>query len=187
MVEPASWPATGADRFDHLFVHYYPEMYGLARMVLGERGESEDAVQEAFVRLIDAPVRDRPDDEVRAWLRRVCLNLSFNGVRDQRRARDRLERAGRLELVSPAAENADPAGIALRNEAQADVRRALARLSERQRNCLILRHSGYAYAEIAASLDVAPGSVGQILARAERAFRDAYQENENDQPDPDLS
>src|SRR5687767_10945307 len=106
MVEPASWPAAGGDRFDHLFVHYYPEMYGLARMVLGERGESEDAVQEAFVRLIVAPIRDRPDDEVRAWLRRVCLNLSFNRVRDQRRARDRIERVGRLELVNPPIESA---------------------------------------------------------------------------------
>ena len=41
---------------------------------------------------------------------------------------------------------------------------------------LLLRHGGLSYAEIAAALDVAPGSVGTILARAEREFRCRYLE-----------
>ena len=68
-----------------------------------------------------------------------------------------------------------PAGAAERHEAQAAVRQALAQLPERQRDCLVLRHSGYAYAEIAATLGIAVGSVSVLLARAERAFRAAYE------------
>lgn len=175
------------DRFDGLFLRFHAEVYGLACTVLGDRTEAEDAVQEVFVKLVDAPVMQRPEAEVGAWLRRVCLNLAFNQLRSRRRARERLERTGRLELANPLPEHGDPAGAALRAEAQADVRRALARLPERQRDCLLLRHSGYAYAEIAATLGIATGSVGVILARAERAFREAYEEGDGERPDDHLS
>jgi RNA polymerase sigma-70 factor (ECF subfamily) len=69
----------------------------------------------------------------------------------------------------------------LRAEQQRAVRQALASLPERQRAALLLRHAGYSYAEIAATLDLAVGSVGVLLARGERAFRDAYLD---DDPDP---
>ena len=54
------------------------------------------------------------------------------------------------------------------------MRRALLHLPERQRDCLVLRAEGLSYAEIAASVGVAPGSVGTILARAERAFKTEF-------------
>ena len=64
----------------------------------------------------------------------------------------------------------------LSREARDEVRLALAELPERQRNCVLLRHSGYSYAEIAATVGVAVGSVGVLLARGERAFREIYEE-----------
>ncbi|HET6314806.1 MAG TPA: sigma factor-like helix-turn-helix DNA-binding protein, partial [Chloroflexota bacterium] len=67
-----------------------------------------------------------------------------------------------------------PAALLLRVEEQAEVRRALAGVPERQRECLLLRHSGYSYAEIAATVGIATGSVGVLLARAEQAFRTSY-------------
>ncbi len=172
---PAPQQATEpAARFDSLFHDLYPRLYGLVYRGQGDRCDTEDVLQEAFLRLVAAPVLNRPDDEVAAWLRRVCLNLGANRRRDAFRARTRLERAGRLKLVVVADEGG-PASQVLRREDQSEVRAALARLPERQRDCLALRHSGYAYAEIAATLGIAIGSVGGLLARAERAFRAFYQ------------
>jgi DNA-directed RNA polymerase specialized sigma24 family protein len=37
-----------------------------------------------------------------------------------------------------------------------------------------MRHAGYSYLEIAATLGIAVGSVGVLLARAERTFRETY-------------
>ena len=173
--EPVAPPGDPATRFDALFERLYPGLFGLTYRVLGDRLEAEDTLQEAFLRLAAAPVLQRPDDEVAAWLRRVCLNLCANRRRAAYRAQQRLERAARLDLAGGATADDGPAGAAERHEARAVVRRALARLPERQRDCLILRHSGYAYAEIAATLGIAVGSVGVLLARAERAFRDAYE------------
>ena len=178
--EPARAATEPSERFDELFERYYPRLYGLAFRLLGDPQEAEDALQEVFLKLADAPVLARPDDEVAAWLRRVCLNLGFNWLRDRRRARERLERAGRLELAAQANDGVGPAGALLRREQQAAVRRALAGLPERQRDCLLLRHSGYSYAEIAATLGLAVGSVGVLLARAERTFRQAYQEQDDE-------
>ena len=51
------------------------------------------------------------------------------------------------------------------------VRAALARLPHRQAVALVLRHSGLSYAEVAAALDLSPGSVGTVVRRAESALR----------------
>ena len=55
------------------------------------------------------------------------------------------------------------------------MRRALDRVPERDRHLLLLRAEGYSYREIAAALQIQETSVGTLLARAKRAFRDNYE------------
>src|SRR4051795_1413796 len=121
-------------RFDGLFAQFYPELFGLLYRVLGDRMETEDTLQETFLKLSDEPVlQARPDSEVGAWLRRVGLNLAFNRVRSARRAQARLERVGRLEPSEDHAADRDgPSGSVFRIEERAAVRRVLAELPERQ-------------------------------------------------------
>jgi RNA polymerase sigma factor (sigma-70 family) len=159
------------DGFEQVFRRAYPRLVGLAWRVVRDRGVAEDVAQEALARLADAAILDRPDDEVDAWLTRVCLNRAFTTLRTRRRAWDREVRAAQRE---PAPDGADPVGDVVAGEDRDAVRDVLAVLPERQRMVLVMRHSGYAYAEIAAAVGVAPGSVGTLLVRAERAFRRAY-------------
>jgi RNA polymerase sigma-70 factor, ECF subfamily len=162
-------------RFEAFFRARYGELHALCYRLLGDHAEAEDVVQETFLKLDGHPVLDRPDDEVAAWLRRVCLNATYNRLRHQRRSTARLDRVGRLERADDqAVDGGGPLLDVLRVEQQRAVRRALAALPERQRACVLLRHAGFSYAEIAATLDLAVGSVGVLLARGERAFRDAY-------------
>ena len=173
----------GRERFASVFKERYRELYGLGYRLLGDHGEAEDVAQETFLKLDGHPVLERPDDEVAAWLRRVCLNTAYNRLRGQRRATARLDRAGRAERAEDETDaGATPLLDVLRAEQQRAVRQALASLPERQRACLLLRHAGYSYAEIAATLDLAVGSVGVLLARGERAFRDAYLDSEDVDP-----
>jgi RNA polymerase sigma-70 factor, ECF subfamily len=170
-------------RFEALFRARYGELHALGYRLLGDHAEAEDVVQETFLKLDGHQVFDRPDEEVAAWLRRVCLNAAYNRLRGQRRATARLDRAGRLERMDDQAGDSDgPLLDVLRAEQQQAVRRALAALPERQRACVLLRHAGFSYAEIAATLDLAVGSVGVLLARGERAFRDAYLARDDDDP-----
>ena len=55
-----------------------------------------------------------------------------------------------------------------------DVRETLEALEPRDRVALLLRHSGFSYAEIADATGLAPSSVGTTLARAQRRFRQEY-------------
>ena len=66
---------------------------------------------------------------------------------------------------------ADVAEAVVTSEEQARVRAALARLPHRQAVALVLRYSGLSYAEVAAALDLSPGSVGTTVRRAESTLR----------------
>jgi DNA-directed RNA polymerase specialized sigma24 family protein len=52
----------------------------------------------------------------------------------------------------------------------------LARLSERDRECLALRGNGLTNQEVAAVLQVTPVTVRQIISRALRRFGQVYEE-----------
>jgi RNA polymerase sigma-70 factor (ECF subfamily) len=61
-----------------------------------------------------------------------------------------------------------------RNERSAGVRAALATLTERDREALLLKAEGFNYGEIAATLGLSKGAVGTTLARARRRLVEAY-------------
>lgn len=166
-----------ADRFAELFRRHYAELVRLAARITGDRVEAEDVAQEALAALSTHAVLARADDDVAAWLRRVTMNRSFNRLRDRRRGDSRDRRAAGAERPLHAVDASGPQVAALvRAEERAQVRAALARLPERQRMALLLRHSGYRYREIAAAVGVADNSVGVLLSRGERAFRRHYEE-----------
>ena len=147
---------------------------------MGTRHEAEDLAQETFLRLFRSLPQGnfaggRAGDSahnVRAWLYRVATNLAYNAVRGNRRREQREERAS---ASGPAPQ--DPSVVAERSSDCYAVRRVLASLPERQSKLLLLRHAGLSYRELAEALDVAPASVGTLLARAHRAFEAAYRQS----------
>lgn len=156
--------------FEALFLRHYERVYRVLYNLVGMRDEAEDLAQETFLALYHHPPRLRSGDGLAAWLGRVALNRGYNALRGERRRQQRYERLDRPDS------GGDPYNEVARSEEQAHVRAVLAYLTERQRNLLLLRYAGLSYAEIAAALEIAPGSVGTLLARAERAFQQAYQQ-----------
>ena len=152
------------------FSEHYTRVYGLLFRLLGDRAEAEDLTVEAFWRLWErAP---HWPENLGGWLYRVAMRLGFNALRaSRRRARYELE-AGHEALEHNAPP--DPSRAVEVAEERAKVRGVLRQMKERDAQLLILRHSGFSYREIAAALDVAPGSVGTLLARAEAEFEQHY-------------
>ncbi len=161
-------------RLDGLVAQRTTELRRLAARVVGDQMAAEDIVQETFVRLTSSEVDAEDESALAAWLRRVTLNLAFNWRRDRGRAALRDDRyADRDRRFAD-----DPAETALREDERRRVRAILATLPDRQRACLLLRHSGCSYAEIAATLEIAIGSVGVLLMRGERSFKERYREDD---------
>ena len=159
-----------AAAFESLFLCYHAQVYRVLYSLMGNREEAEDLVQETFLTLYRQPPPPKADAPLIAWLCRVALNTGYNALRGARRERRRIER------IAAPPESVDPHAELLRTEERVRVRAALARLPERQSRLLLLRYAGLSYAEIAAALGIAPGSVGTLLARAERAFLASYQQ-----------
>jgi RNA polymerase sigma-70 factor (ECF subfamily) len=161
--------------FEALFRRHYATVYRAVYHLVASREEAEDLAQETMLTLYRQPPRlGAPGDSLAAWLCRVALNRGYNVLRAAQRARQRAERLGQFAAASSDAD--DPSAAAVRAEERAHVRATLGQLPARQAHLLLLRYAGLSYAEIAAALAIAPGSVGTLLARAERAFATAHAE-----------
>jgi RNA polymerase sigma-70 factor (ECF subfamily) len=159
------------DQFVELFDAHFPRLFRYLNRLSGERELAADVAQEAFVRLYR---RSALPDTPGAWLVSVAMNL----LRNEKSARSR-----RLRLLTPergARVLSDPAPSPEEGAAASDARRrvrvALDRLPEREQRLLLLHAEGYSYRETAAALELNEASVGTLLARARRAFREAYEE-----------
>ncbi|MGM0669421.1 MAG: sigma-70 family RNA polymerase sigma factor [Gemmatimonadota bacterium] len=150
-----------------LFDEVYPSLFRYCHRLTADTDAAEDVAQETFVRLLER----RPDgvgDGLRPWMYRVATNL----IRD--RARQEANRGRILAGVPPRDPTPSPEGMLERSEEIRKVREVLNRLSLRDREMLILRQEGLSYKEIAQVLDVAPTSVGTLLARSLKRFATAY-------------
>ena len=127
--------------------------------------------QETFVRAL----REQPE-KPRAWLFTVAANLA----RDE--ARTAIRRKKHLTLLKSEVEARgaalDPQAELERGEREAEVRRALKSLGERDRDALLLWDAGQNYEEIAEALDLSVGAVGTTLARARQRLVKAHGELE---------
>ena len=157
--------------FEALFGRYYGPIHNLLQRLAED--EADDLAQEVFWRLYTKPPRALQGD-LRAWLYRVATRLGYNALRARRRRERQRERWA--TLTGGADEDRSPSPeAAFEQEAERQrVRDTLARLKRREAMLLALRYSGLSYGEIAQALHVAPGSVGTLLARAERAFAALY-------------
>ena len=152
-----------------LFEQYYEPLVRMLYRRTGDRDRAEDLAQETFARAVEAPPYNP-----RPWLFAVALNL----VREE--GRRSVRRGRHLELIrgeSPAGTPA-PDEEYVRQEDRARVQRALAELSDRDRDALLLKAEGFNYDEIAATLGMARGAIGTTLVRARRKLVDAYREEE---------
>ncbi|MCA2214296.1 sigma-70 family RNA polymerase sigma factor [Jidongwangia harbinensis] len=158
-------PGRGAVRADleEVFRTAYPRVVAVAARVLRSRDEAEDVAQEVFLTFGRSTV---PPGEAMAWLSVAAAHIALNHLRSHRRRAWREEAAGDHGAVTP-----DVADAVVTLEERRRVREALARLPRKHAVALVLRHSGLSYAEVAAALDLSPGSVGTTVRRAESALR----------------
>ena len=154
--------------FEDLFQEHWTRVCAVLYRLVGERQEAEDLALEAFWRLYRRPPSTGSPDNLGGWLYRVATNLGLNALRARKRRQRYEQEAGTQALIQEA--GWDPATEIERAQERERVRAALAQLKPRSAQLLILRHSGLSYAELAAALDLAPASVGTLLARAEQEF-----------------
>ncbi|HST48854.1 sigma-70 family RNA polymerase sigma factor [Jatrophihabitans sp.] len=156
---------SGAVRADLevIFRRDYRQVVAVAARVLGSRDQAEDVAQETFLAFSRSTV---PAEDATGWLCVAAAHTALNLLRSGRRRASREETAA---AVHPVVSDVAEAVVTL--EERSRVRAALATLPRNQAVALVLRHSGLSYADVAAALDLSPGSVGTTVRRAESALR----------------
>ncbi|MBL8700381.1 MAG: RNA polymerase sigma factor [Alphaproteobacteria bacterium] len=154
--------------FSRLVARHGRRAGGLAARFLGNRGEAEEIVQEAFTRLwIKARSWEPGGAQVSTWLHRVVVNLCLD--RKRRPGTDPLDAASDVADPSPRGDE-----IVLAGERSRRVQRAVAALPDRQRAALVLCHfDEMSNVEAAAVLEISVGAIESLLVRARRSLREA--------------
>jgi DNA-directed RNA polymerase specialized sigma24 family protein len=147
------------DGVDDLYASSYARLVSVVGAVTGSRVEAEEAVQDAFVRLIGQWERVRHYDDPEGWLRGVALGYASNARRKRRNG----WRALRRQV--PVAHVPSPDGSAV------DLRRALDALPFGQRAVLVLVHVvGLDLESVARELSIPVGTVKSRLSRGRAAL-----------------
>ncbi len=150
--------------YEELVTRYQGIALRVAWLVVRNRGDAEDAVQEAFVKAFYALPRFRPGAPFRPWILRIVANEARNRGRSSRR-RDGLTLRLAATETRDAAPSPEVAALA-RADTEA-LAAALDRLPERDRLVVAYRYLfEMSEAETAEALDVRPGTVKSRLSRA---------------------
>jgi len=157
--------------FDEAFTLHHRTVFRCARSVVQDSALAEDITQEVFMRLYKNLDGIKDEEMLRPWLIRVALNLSRNAIRGNIRANVREE-----NYFKEVEENAvfEPEIDLERREQAKEVQRALQKVKEPLRSCLILKQQGLSYKEIAEALSLNETSIGTFVARARKEFTRFY-------------
>ncbi|WP_454192361.1 sigma-70 family RNA polymerase sigma factor [Paenibacillus sp. Marseille-Q7038] len=150
------------DIFRTVFEEHYPIVKRKLVALVQDEAAAEDLAQEVFIRLY----RNPPDDPAAmgAWLHRVLTHIGYDYISKQireRKLKDKQEQHYDMGQQMASGEE-----VVLRRMDQEEVREWMEELPERDRKVLMLKYSGYSYAEIAEELNVRPPLVGSMLSRA---------------------
>jgi len=151
-----------------LYAACYTRLVGVVGCVARDRHEAEEAVQDAFVRLLGQLPKVIRYDDPEAWLRKVALGYVSNR---RRKAVNGIRAAMRH---GPAPDVAGPTGDAV------DLGRALAALPRAQREALVLQDLGMDVVGIARHLGVPEGTAKSRLRRARAALAPMLREDVNE-------
>jgi RNA polymerase sigma-70 factor (ECF subfamily) len=159
-------PVAGLPLDEVVMQQYDSEQLPLRRYLIFagvDEATAQEIVQETFLRLYRHLGANGDRSNLRAWIYRVARNLARN---HQASAQSRL--SAPMDGVSAdllPAQDDSPESQLLSRERERRVRRAMERLSDAQRECLLLRAQGMRYREIAAVLNLSVSTVGENIQR----------------------
>ncbi len=161
--------AQGGDRdaFGELVKRYAGQARRVARTVLSNPDDADDAAQDGFLAALRNIERFDTARPFGPWLMRIVANAAAD-----RRRRLKVRRTDEISPVT-ASNEPGPAAVTDRRAFKAAFRAALDELPERQRTAVVLFDvEGYSHAEIAEILGIPEGTVRSDVFHARRALRE---------------
>jgi len=154
------------DAFGVLVQRYAAQARRVARAVLGDPDDADDAAQDGFLSALVKLAQYDARRPFGPWLMRIVANAATD-----RRRRRNVRQAEPLD-ASLVGGGPRPDAAAVRSELGDRLRSALGELSERRRTAVVLFDvEGYSHAEIAGILGIPEGTVRSEVFHARRRLR----------------
>ncbi len=179
--------------FGRLVVAYQTPVYNLSYRMLGNRGEAEEAAQEAFLRAYTRLHSYDPQRPFRSWMLSIASHYCIDLLRKRRITwlsfEDEIAVNGGSGGNNPganrthlASSSPNPESVVTRKEKEAQVQQLLTALSPTDRAAITLRYwYDYSYEEIATALNLTVSAVKSRLHRARRGLAKKIQEDGNNE------
>ena len=169
--------------FEAVVLAHQDRLYSIALRMLGDRGDAEEAAQDAFVRAYRALAGYGPDRilelRLRPWLATIVLNLCRSRGARRNAAGPRplsIEAAVPGTLAPVAGVRRGPAASVARRAAAREWATLLLSLPPAYRSAVVLRHvDGLSYPEVATALDRPEGTVKAQVHRGLALLRTAFE------------
>ncbi|MCD8539901.1 MAG: RNA polymerase sigma factor [Leadbetterella sp.] len=157
------------DRMGLLFERHYKPLFGFLYRMTADKDNSEDMVQNVFLRMLKYRHTFKGDGEFRTWMYHLARNVLNDQHKQAKRQAAPLEQEFR-EVADEAPESASD------KEEQVNIlNRALTHLTEENREILVLsRYQELAYSEIARILNISEVNVRVRIHRAMTQLKSVY-------------
>lgn len=160
---------TKQSNFEGLYQSYYNPVTRRIAYLIGDVHVAEELTQEVFIKLYEQPPQH---ENVGAWLNTVAARTAYNYLRD-----DKAHRQKEMDEFQPTAwTDISAEDAAIQNDETRATHEALSLLSVRDRTCLLMKHSGYKYSEIADCLELEVNAVGTVISRAQSKFKAHFEQ-----------
>ena len=155
------------EAFGELVQQYAGQARRVARAVLGNETDADDAAQDAFLSALRNLGRYDANRPFGPWLMRIVANAATD-----RRRRRKVRTTEQIPPQTPD-KGVGPDKMALRREFHSALEKALATLPERRRMAVVLFDvEGYSHDEVAKILKIPVGTARSDVFHARRALRD---------------
>ncbi|MGN0160825.1 MAG: RNA polymerase sigma factor [Lachnospiraceae bacterium] len=141
--------------FGEMILHNKESLYRVARAILQNDEECQDAISEAITKGFEKLHTLKKDEYVKTWLIRILINECYAICRQ-----NKWKYEGEAEIVAEA-------------DDYRELYAAINELNEKQRLAIVLHHlEGYSINEIAKMMKTSAGAVKMNLSRGRKALRE---------------
>lgn len=165
--DPSTMPVTREKFIEQALLDFESPLIAFAARLLQDPDRARDVVQDTFIRLCQQDI-SKVERSLKSWLFTVCRNRSLDLLRKDKHIQP-LNEVGWKKVAGP---DLQPDENAVQQERHQNLRAMLERLSENQRDVLLLKfQEGLSYQEIHEVTGLTTGNIGFLIHTALKRLR----------------
>ncbi len=162
--------------FELLLAKYERPIFSFIAHFFQDRALCEDLTQETFLRAYRFIASYRPKEKLATWLFAIAKNLCIDELRRLRKGTTvDIDAVDPEVLVTGSAGGGNPIHTAIAAQEAAIISRAIAKLPEKHRTCIILfYYNELSYEDISRVMDISISNTKILLFRGKKMMLDLY-------------